>query len=165
MGGPFLVPIRKGVISHFERVHELCEQQGLVDRDEVGFEGSTKVCPGAKVGGSEGKGCLLFILSPFPNRGTKFKVSESCGNAAAFVHEDILIEVVVIFKGCPEGISFGGSAIKRFGGCSNCFGIGRGCSSRHGWSGLGDWGCGLLCWGFRAGGKMDLGSRRWDWIG
>ena len=66
MGGPFLVPVREGAISHFEGVHELCGQQGLVNGDKVGFEGSAKICPGAKVWGSEGKGCYAprAILVP-----------------------------------------------------------------------------------------------------
>ena len=102
-----MVPIREGAISHLEGVHELCGQQGLVNRNKVGFEGSTKVCPGAKVGGSEGKGGTLFVLSPFTSSGTEFEVSEGCSNASSFVCENVLIKVVVIFKGCLEGISFG----------------------------------------------------------
>ena len=68
MGGPFLVPVKKGAISHFEGMHKLCGQEGLINRDKVGFKYNSKVCPGAKVGRSKGKGILLFVFGPFISR-------------------------------------------------------------------------------------------------
>ena len=165
MGGPFLVPVREGAISHLEGVHELRGKQGLVNGDKVGFEGSAEICPGAKVWGREGEGCALFIFSPFASSGSKFEVSKGCGDVSTFICKDVLIKVVVVFKGCPEGIGFGRCSIEWFRGSSHCLCVGSGSRSRHGWNGFRDWGCGLLYGGFRAGGETDLGGGWWVWVG
>ena len=114
VGGPFLVPIRKGTVSHTEGVHSLSGHELGVDGNEMGFKGCFKLVPGAEVGGVKRKGCFLAILGPFASRRTEFEVGERGSDALIFIGIYVTIQEVVGIKEGPKGFSFVSGAVEGF---------------------------------------------------
>jgi hypothetical protein len=102
MSGPFLVPVREGLISHLQGVHDLGGGEGRVDGDKVGTEISGKVGPGTVISGGGIAGSFLAVFRPFAGRGAEFEMREGRGDVSVIVGEDGLIQIVIVVKSGPN---------------------------------------------------------------
>ena len=95
-------------------MHLLSEGEFCFDGNKVFFEGLFKISPCAEIWWGLFHGNLLAIACPFSCWGSEFEMREGGGNFEALVSIQGVIQIVVGFKGGPEGVGHVGGAIKQF---------------------------------------------------